>query len=202
MKAEVAEIQAHQEERVQAISKKIEQLANTMTDQVAAGTLVGDKLAQCQKLHRNAQFYWDFVMVENGDGAHNSKLSDETLDKSKRPLTKRWPCWHSAEQENKTRPPLKAANHFAAFFAFDAGMGSVFAHKNARRTSALAAVGVGSVIFQGTTPARGDARLPESVRFRCSKNPQARIFRKGRFDDAASNSRWWGIRARLPLRRR
>ena len=84
LKAEVAEIQAHQEERVQAISKKIEQLANTMTDQVAAGTLVGDKLAQCQKLHRNAQFYWDFVMVENGDGAHNSKLSDETLDKSEK----------------------------------------------------------------------------------------------------------------------
>ena len=84
LKAEVAEIQAHQEERVQAISKKIEQLANTMTDQVAAGTLTGDKLAQCQKLHRNAQFYWDFVMVENGDGAHNSKLSDETLDKSEK----------------------------------------------------------------------------------------------------------------------
>ena len=84
LKAEVAEIQAHQEERVQAISKKIEQLANTMTDQVAAGTLAGDKLAQCQKLHRNAQFYWDFVMVENGDGAHNSKLSDETLDKSEK----------------------------------------------------------------------------------------------------------------------
>ena len=61
-----------------------EQLANTMTDQVAAGTLAGDKLAQCQKLHRNAQFYWDFVMVENGDGAHNSKLSDETLDKSEK----------------------------------------------------------------------------------------------------------------------
>ena len=50
----------------------------------AAGTLAGDKLAQCQKLHRNAQFYWDFVMVENGDGAHNSKLSDETLDKSEK----------------------------------------------------------------------------------------------------------------------
>ena len=29
---------------------------------------------------------------------------------------------------------------------------------------AAVAVGVGSVIFQGTTPARGDARLPESVR--------------------------------------
>ncbi len=84
LKSEVAEIQAHQEERVQAISKKIEQLANTMVDQVAAGTLTGDKLTQCQKLHRNAQFYWDFVMVENGDGAHNSQLSDETLDKSEK----------------------------------------------------------------------------------------------------------------------
>ncbi|MFR3091857.1 MAG: ammonia-forming cytochrome c nitrite reductase subunit c552 [Eggerthella lenta] len=41
-----------------------------------------EELAKLQKLQRNAQFYWDFVMVENSEGAHNSKLTNETLDKA------------------------------------------------------------------------------------------------------------------------
>ena len=164
----------------------------------------------------------------------------------KKPSTKRWPCWHSAEQEKQNPPSLGRPRIISRPFSHSMRVWVRSLHKTrevrtlfrnamlnpsmsyrdlglclgmrafschcrsrvrtssvfARRTSALAAVGVGSVIFQGTTPARGDARLPESVRVRCSKSPQARIFRRGRFGDAASNSRWWGIRARLPFRRR
>ncbi len=82
LKSEVADIQAQEENRVQSISKKIETLANTMVEQVSAGTLTDEKLTQLQKLHRNAQFYWDFVMVENSEGAHNLTLTTATLDKS------------------------------------------------------------------------------------------------------------------------
>ena len=32
--------------------------------------------------YRNAQFYWNFVFVENSEGAHNSRLTHECLDKS------------------------------------------------------------------------------------------------------------------------
>lgn len=55
---------------------------NRMKTQVADGTLAGDRLTQLQGLHRTAQFYWDFVMVENSEGAHNPELTFETLDKA------------------------------------------------------------------------------------------------------------------------
>jgi len=31
---------------------------------------------------RNAQFYWNFVFVENSEGAHNSALTRDCLNKS------------------------------------------------------------------------------------------------------------------------
>ena len=48
----------------------------------ADGSLAGDDLAKVQDLQRTAQFYWDFVMVENSEGAHNPDLTFDTLDKS------------------------------------------------------------------------------------------------------------------------
>ena len=96
LEKEVKEIQAHEEERVTAISEKIEdmtgKIAAKYADEIAAMKAANEaktdipaaseELAQLQKLQRNAQFYWDFVMVENSEGAHNSKLTDETLDKA------------------------------------------------------------------------------------------------------------------------
>lgn len=82
LKKEVSSWQAEEEQRVTAISQKIEQMINKIAEQKAAGTLAGDKLAQLQKIHRTAQFYWDFVMVENSEGAHNPELTKATLDKA------------------------------------------------------------------------------------------------------------------------
>ena len=80
--AEVAAIQEEEEERVQEISEKIVEMIELMTAQVEDGTLTGDLLEEVQYLHRAAQFYWDFVMVENSEGAHNPDLTTETLDKA------------------------------------------------------------------------------------------------------------------------
>lgn len=96
LEKQVKDIQAHEEERVTAISEKIEdmtgKIAAKYADEIAAMKAASeaktdipaasDELAALQKLQRNAQFYWDFVMVENSEGAHNSKLTDETLDKA------------------------------------------------------------------------------------------------------------------------
>lgn len=82
IKAQVAAWQDEEEARVIAISMKIDAMISKITEQKAAGTLAGEKLAELQKLHRNAQFYWDFVMVENSEGAHNPTLTFETLDKA------------------------------------------------------------------------------------------------------------------------
>ncbi len=80
--AEVAAIQDAEEARVQSISMKIKDVVDRMVAQVADGSLSGDRLSQLQSLHRTAQFYWDFVMVENSEGAHNPELANETLDKA------------------------------------------------------------------------------------------------------------------------
>ena len=80
--AEVAAIQDAEEARVQSISMKIKDMVDRMVAQVADGSLSGDRLSQLQGLHRTAQFYWDFVMVENSEGAHNPELTNDTLDKA------------------------------------------------------------------------------------------------------------------------
>ncbi|BDE97433.1 ammonia-forming cytochrome c nitrite reductase subunit c552 [Raoultibacter timonensis] len=80
LKKQVADWQAEEEERVTAISEKIEDMINKIAEQ--KDSLPEDQLAELQKLHRTAQFYWDFVMVENSEGAHNPELTFETLDKA------------------------------------------------------------------------------------------------------------------------
>lgn len=80
LKSQVAAWQEASEMRVQSISLKLEDMVNKMTEQVEAGSLTGDKLTELQKLHRSAQWYWDFVMVENSEGAHNPTFSNATLD--------------------------------------------------------------------------------------------------------------------------
>ena len=80
--SEVKAIQDEEETRVTTISEKIEDLVNQAAAKKADGSLAGDDLAKVQDLQRTAQFYWDFVMVENSEGAHNPDLTFDTLDKS------------------------------------------------------------------------------------------------------------------------
>ncbi len=58
------------------------------TDELAAqkDSLDADKLAQAQQIQRHAQFYWDYVMVENSEGAHNYKAAHANLDKAEAQL--------------------------------------------------------------------------------------------------------------------
>ncbi len=95
LKSEVAATQAKEEQRVTSISEKIETLTKKIAEQYAdeiasikaaradGGTQeASDNLKALWKLQRNSQFYWDFVMVENSEGAHNPSLTFETLDKA------------------------------------------------------------------------------------------------------------------------
>jgi len=45
-----------------------------------------EKLDAIRMVFRNAQFYWDFVFVENSNGAHNTKLTHDCLNKSEQLL--------------------------------------------------------------------------------------------------------------------
>lgn len=75
-------IQAKAEERTVAIGNKLETLTNQLADAVAAGTYTEEELDAIRQLNRKGQFYWDFVFVENSEGAHNSRLTTECLDKA------------------------------------------------------------------------------------------------------------------------
>lgn len=78
--SEVQATQSEEEQRVTAISEKIEEYITKLA--AAKDSLSAEDLAKAQRLHRNAQFYWDFVMVENSEGAHNPELTFATLDKA------------------------------------------------------------------------------------------------------------------------
>ena len=41
-----------------------------------------DELAEVRQLARDAQFYWDFVFVENSEGVHNPALARDCLNRA------------------------------------------------------------------------------------------------------------------------
>ena len=75
-------IQAKAEERTIAIGTKLEDLTNKLADAAASEKYTEDELNAIRALNRKGQFYWDFVFVENSEGAHNSRLTTECLDKA------------------------------------------------------------------------------------------------------------------------
>ena len=80
--AEVAAKQKVAIDRVNSIGNKLVTLNNKLSEIVANGSMGEDQLNKLRDLNRTAQFYWDWVMVENSDGAHNSALAQDTLNKS------------------------------------------------------------------------------------------------------------------------
>lgn len=82
LKAEVAAIQSEITGRETAVSDLLVELNQKLAAAVAAGSLSDAELEKIKALDRDAQFYWDFVYVENSEGAHNSAMSRECLNKA------------------------------------------------------------------------------------------------------------------------
>ena len=68
--------------RVRESGYDLEELTNKLAAAVEGGEYSEDELNAIRALNRDAQFYWDFVFVENSEGAHNSKLTHACLDKA------------------------------------------------------------------------------------------------------------------------
>ena len=79
---EVHAIQTETERRTYAIGYLLEGLTEKLVLAVESGEYTEEELNAIRAVARDAQFYWDFVMVENSEGAHNSQLSAECLDKA------------------------------------------------------------------------------------------------------------------------
>ncbi len=80
-----AEVRGVQEEIVRHTSSIGKQLA-VLTDELAAAVESGkysdEDLAEIRQLARDAQFYWDFVFVENSEGVHNPALARDCLNRA------------------------------------------------------------------------------------------------------------------------
>lgn len=78
----VKSIQSEITAREAEVGSLLAELNAKLAEAVANGTKTEEELAVLRSLDRDAQFYWDFVYVENSEGAHNSKLSRECLSKA------------------------------------------------------------------------------------------------------------------------
>ena len=76
----VKDIQTKVTARETEVGNKLSALKDELTAAVTAGQKSEAELDAVRKLHREAQWFFDFCYVENSEGAHNSKLSIRCLD--------------------------------------------------------------------------------------------------------------------------
>ncbi|MBE6968654.1 MAG: ammonia-forming cytochrome c nitrite reductase subunit c552 [Ruminococcaceae bacterium] len=80
--SEIHEKQAEVDRRIYATGYQLEYLTEMLAAAVESGDYSEDELNAIRTLARDAQFYWDYVFVENSEGAHNFTLTHDCLDKT------------------------------------------------------------------------------------------------------------------------
>ena len=81
----VAEVRAIQEKtvaRTTAAADALVELTEKLAAAVESGSYSEEELDAIRAVARDAQFYWDFVFVENSEGVHNPSLTDQCLEKA------------------------------------------------------------------------------------------------------------------------
>ena len=78
----VRDIQAAVNGRKHPMGFALAELMEELVTAVQSGRFTNDQLDPVRMAYRNAQFYFDYVWVENSDGAHNSRLTHYTLDRA------------------------------------------------------------------------------------------------------------------------
>jgi nitrite reductase (cytochrome c-552) len=80
--SEVRAVQEKVESRTYTVGYRLEYLTELLAQAVASGKFTDEQLDPIRAVARDAQFYWDFVFVENAEGAHNPSLTYQCLDKA------------------------------------------------------------------------------------------------------------------------
>ena len=80
--SQVRALQAETHERADAIGESLAELMEELVLAVDSGEYTDEELDPIRMVFRDAQFYWDFVFVENSNGVHNSRLTDQALEKA------------------------------------------------------------------------------------------------------------------------
>lgn len=80
--SEIKKLQEDVERLTYTVGYSLEFLTEELAAAVESGRFSEAKLNEIRSLARDAQFYWDFVFVENSEGAHNSALTYDCLFKA------------------------------------------------------------------------------------------------------------------------
>lgn len=80
--AKVEDIQGKVDKKTNEVSAVLLELVNKLTEAVEKKTHSEDVLNQVRDYHRQAQFKWDFVFVENSEGFHHPELAHKNLDEA------------------------------------------------------------------------------------------------------------------------
>lgn len=73
-------VQEEVSKKTQDVSDKLLDFINRLAKASKEGNLKDEELQELRDIHRNAQFKWDFVFVENGEGVHNSAKAIQNLN--------------------------------------------------------------------------------------------------------------------------
>lgn len=76
----VESVQASVTKRTEEVGEKLNDYVVKLTAAKESGSIDADKLGKMQNVHREAQFYWDYVFVENGEGFHNTEKQLQYLN--------------------------------------------------------------------------------------------------------------------------
>lgn len=71
-------------EKTDAVGAKLEAFIKKLTEVKDGGSLSEDELKKLQEQHRESQFFFDYVFVENSEGFHNNTKMMEYLDKAEK----------------------------------------------------------------------------------------------------------------------
>ena len=86
--ADVEKIHEEINGRTDALGERLAALDEKLIKAVKENTLSEKELSEVRENFRSAQWYWDFVFVENGDGAHNKTLATKCLDSAEEYIVK------------------------------------------------------------------------------------------------------------------
>lgn len=80
----VEDVQKGVYDKTNEVSDKLEDFINRLSKAVKDGDVKDEDLAKLRDIHRKAQFKWDFVFVENGEGFHNSSKAHKNLEDARK----------------------------------------------------------------------------------------------------------------------
>ena len=81
LKKQVKSIQENTIKQQNELADKIVKLDADLAAAISANKISGEDLEKCRMAYRNAQWYWDYVFVENSDGFHNNQLTSHCFEK-------------------------------------------------------------------------------------------------------------------------